>query len=55
MGVVVIAIGMAIGIGGMEDPTTDRSPNNLHLDRGLGLLSDLWTRRASKKDADSEN
>jgi hypothetical protein len=55
MGVVVIAIGMAIGIGGMEDPTTDRSPNNLHLDRDPGLLSDLWTRRASKKDADSEN
>jgi hypothetical protein len=53
--VVVIAIGMAIGIGGMGDPTTDRSPNNLHLDRDPGLLSDLWTRRALKKDADSEN
>lgn len=52
---VVIAIGMAIGIGGMGDPMTDRSPNNLHLDRDLGLLSDLWTRRASKKDEDSEN
>lgn len=55
MGVVVIAIGMAIGIGGMGDLTTDRSPNNLQLDRDPGLLSDLWTRRASKKDAVSEN
>jgi hypothetical protein len=55
MGVEGIAIGMAIGIGGMGDPTTDRSPYNLHLDRDPGLLSDLWTRRASKKDADSEN
>jgi hypothetical protein len=55
MGVVGIAIGMAIGIGGMGDHTIDRSPNNLHLDRDPGLLSDLWTRRALKKDADSEN
>jgi hypothetical protein len=53
--VVVIVIGMAIGTGGMEDLTTDRSLNNPHLDRGLGLLFDLWTRRASKKDDDSEN
>lgn len=55
MGVVVIAIAMVIGIGGMGDPTTDRSPNNLNLDRDPGLLSDLWTRRALKKDDDSEN